>query len=54
MTTPNLQEQKLAQLEKQLERASLQIMELARRVSYLERENSRRKQDVVSLSQRKG
>jgi hypothetical protein len=54
MTTPSPQEQKIALLEKQLERATLQLMELNRRMSYLERENSRRKQDVVSLSQRKG
>jgi hypothetical protein len=47
-------DQKIAVLEQQLEKASLQLMELSRRISYLERENSRRKQDISHVSQKKG
>jgi len=46
-------DQKMIALEQQLERVSLQVKELARRISFLERENNRRRQDVNTLS-RKG
>ena len=46
-------DQKIIALEQQLERVSLQVKELARRISFLERENNRRRQDVNTLS-RKG
>lgn len=47
-------EQKIAALEKQLEKADLQIRELARRISFLERENNRRKQEVNQIARSKG
>jgi hypothetical protein len=49
----DLKEQKIIILEKQLETARLQLAELARRISFLERENNRRRQDVNTLA-RKG
>jgi uncharacterized small protein (DUF1192 family) len=48
----DIKDQKIALLEKQLERASSQLMELAKRIGFLERENNRRKQDVNTLSRR--
>jgi hypothetical protein len=52
MNPVDLKDQKIALIEKQLERASSQLMELAKRISFLERENNRRKQDVNTLSRR--
>jgi replication fork clamp-binding protein CrfC len=54
MTTNNVDNQKIAQLEQQLQRAQAQLLELNQRVSFLERENNRRRQDVTTLAQRKG
>lgn len=54
MTTPiDPKEQKIVILERQLETARQQLAELARRISFLERENNRRRQDVNTLA-RKG
>lgn len=47
-------DQKIAALEKQLDRANNQINELARRISFLERENNRRKQEVNQIARSKG
>jgi phage shock protein A len=52
MTDPK--DQKIAALEQQLQKISKQVAELNQRVSFLERENNRRKQDVNILAQRKG
>lgn len=41
-------------LEQQLQKLVRQVTELNQRVSFLERENNRRKQDVNILAQRKG
>lgn len=46
-------DQKIAMLEQQVHKLSRQIAELAQRLSFLERENGRRKQDVNILA-RKG
>jgi hypothetical protein len=46
-------DQKIAMLEQQVHTMSRQIAELAKRLSFLERENGRRKQDVNILA-RKG
>lgn len=53
INSPDPKDQKIALLEKQLETANRQLTELARRISFLERENNRRKQDVNLLA-RKG
>ncbi len=47
-------DQKITALEQQLLRAESQIKELARRISFLERENNRRKQDVNQIARSKG
>jgi hypothetical protein len=47
-------DQKIAALEQQLQILVRQVGELNQRVSFLERENNRRKQDVNILAQRKG
>jgi regulator of replication initiation timing len=52
MTDPK--DQKIATLEQQLQKLTKQVNELNQRVSFLERENNRRKQDVNILAQRKG
>ena len=57
MKTPtDIAEQKIALLEKQLEKATAQLLELGRRISYLERENSRRRNETNHIAQavRKG
>lgn len=51
MITP---EQKQAALEKQIQLLVAQVNELNKRVSFLERENSRRKQDIQTVANRKG
>ena len=48
MTNPS--DQKILQLEQQLQMALRQLAELAQRVNYLERENSRRKSEVFQIS----
>jgi hypothetical protein len=52
MTDPK--DQKIIALEQQLQKIAKQVAELNQRVSFLERENNRRKQDVNILAQRKG
>jgi phage shock protein A len=52
MTDPK--DQKIIALEQQLQKITKQVAELNQRVSFLERENNRRKQDVNILAQRKG
>jgi regulator of replication initiation timing len=52
MTDPK--DQKVAALEQQLQKLTKQVNELNQRISFLERENNRRKQDVNVLAQRKG
>jgi regulator of replication initiation timing len=52
MTDPK--DQKITALEQQLQKLTKQVNELNQRVSFLERENNRRKQDVNVLAQRKG
>jgi hypothetical protein len=52
MTDPK--DQKIAALEQQLQKLVRQVTDLNQRVSFLERENNRRKQDVNVLAQRKG
>lgn len=52
--TTDPKDQKIAALEKRLDRADLQLKELARRISFLERENNRRKQDVNQIARSKG
>jgi hypothetical protein len=52
MTDPK--DQKIAALEHQLARLIQQVKELNQRVSFIERENARRKQDINILAQRKG
>jgi len=47
-------DQKIAALEQQLARLTQQVKELNQRVSFIERENARRKQDINILAQRKG
>lgn len=47
-------DQKIAALEKQLDRANMQIKELARKISFLERENNRRRQEVNQIARSKG
>jgi hypothetical protein len=54
MTTTDLANQKITQLEQQLQRAQAQLHELNQRVSFLERENNRRRQDVTTLARQKG
>lgn len=51
MTSDN---QKLLELERQVEQLKKQLAELNQRVSFLERENNRRKSDLNTLSNRKG
>jgi prefoldin subunit 5 len=51
MTSDN---QKLSELERQVEQLKKQLAELNQRVSFLERENNRRKSDINTLSNRKG
>jgi hypothetical protein len=41
---------KITLLEQQLARASQQLVELARRIQYLERENARRKNEVGQVA----
>lgn len=43
-------DQIISNLIKQVDKLSMQVVELAKRVSYLERENTRRKDDVRQLS----
>jgi hypothetical protein len=52
MTDPK--DQKIVVLEQQLQKLVRQVAELNQRISFLERENNRRKQDVNILAQRKG
>jgi hypothetical protein len=47
-------DQKIAALEQQLQKLIKQSAELNQRLSFLERENNRRKQDINILAQRKG
>jgi len=47
-------DQKIAALEQQVSKLIRQVGELNQRLAFLERENSRRKQDVNILAQRKG
>lgn len=47
-------DKKIIALEQQLQKLVRQVTELNQRVSFLERENNRRKQDVNILAQRKG
>jgi regulator of replication initiation timing len=47
-------DQKMALLEQQLTKLLQQVVELNRRVSFLERENNRRKLDINQISNRKG
>lgn len=47
-------DQKITALEKQLLRAEMQLKELARRISFLERENNRRRQEVNQIARSKG
>ena len=49
MTNDN-QNLKLAELERQLQRLSEQVLELTHRIKFLERENNRRKEDVRHLT----
>jgi prefoldin subunit 5 len=51
MTSDN---QKLSELERQVAQLTKQLAELNQRVSFLERENNRRKSDINTLSNRKG
>jgi len=51
MTSDN---QKLSELERQVAQLMKQLAELNQRVSFLERENNRRKSDINTLSNRKG
>jgi prefoldin subunit 5 len=51
MTSDN---QKLSELERQVAQLMKQLAELNQRVSFLERENNRRKSDLNTLSNRKG
>ena len=51
MTSDN---QKLFELERQVAQLTKQLAELNQRVSFLERENNRRKSDINTLSNRKG
>ena len=51
MTSDN---QKLLELERQVAQLMKQLAELNQRVSFLERENNRRKSDINTLSNRKG
>jgi len=51
MKTP---EQKLLEMEIILKQYQQQIAELARRVAFLERENQRRKNDVIAIANRRG
>ena len=52
MTDPK--DQKITALEQQLQKLTKQVNELNQRISFLERENNRRKQDINILAQRKG
>lgn len=46
-------DQKIAKLEQQLNKLAQQVTELNQRLSFLERENNRRKQDVNILARGK-
>jgi uncharacterized protein YhaN len=46
--------QKISELERQVAQLMKQLAELNQRVSFLERENNRRKSDINTLSNRKG
>jgi hypothetical protein len=46
--------QKISELERQVAQLTKQLAELNQRVSFLERENNRRKSDINTLSNRKG
>jgi regulator of replication initiation timing len=48
--TPQNNDFKIAQLEQQLHQALRQLADLSQRVSYLERENSRRKSEVGQIA----
>ena len=52
MTDPK--DQKIALLEQQNKQLLSKLNELNQRLSFLERENARRKQDINILAQRKG
>ena len=51
MTTPSPQsDPKVAQLEQQLKRMEQQVVELNKRVMFLERENNRRKNEINQVA----
>lgn len=50
MTTPNKDNQKIAQLEMTLQKLQESVKLMAQRISFLERENNRRKSDVNQLA----
>jgi TolA-binding protein len=51
MTTPNPQsDPKIAQLEQQLKRMEQQVVELNKRLMFLERENNRRKNEINQVA----
>ena len=51
MTIPNPQsDPKIAQLEQQLKRMEQQVLELNKRLTFLERENNRRKNEINQVA----
>jgi uncharacterized small protein (DUF1192 family) len=52
--TPQNEAQQRAQLSQQIDKLTMLVQELSRRVSYLERENTRRKADVNHLANTRG
>lgn len=45
---------KVAELERKLQQLERQVAQMAQRISFLERENQRRRSDVNQLAARKG
>jgi hypothetical protein len=52
--TPQSEAQQRARLSQQIDKLTMLVQELTRRVTYLERENARRKADVNHLANTRG
>jgi len=50
MTIPQQLDPKIAQLEQQLKRMEQQVLELNKRLTFLERENNRRKNEINQVA----